>query len=430
MSINVKDEGALGNGLSDDTGAFQSALNKAGVNGDVVFVPAGTYQVLGNLRVPPYVTLEGVWRAPAYSDNYAHQPDKKGTVLLASAGKENINDKPFISLEGHSAGVKGLTIYYPDQGVRDVRPNLRSLILEYPFTIQGGNPGGFSDNITIQDIQLVNSFQGIDLATYRCGRHLIRGVYGQPLRVGIQVDQCLDIGRIEDVHFWPFWRDDAEIKTYTGTHGFALVLRRSDWQIVHNFFALGYHVGILFGHGLNNNFTGGCNGQFSNINFDAADVGLDIYTVSGAGAHFSNLNIACTDELGHSIRCAILTHPQGDLPRGLRIGPLNITNGSFWGLFKNQVIFWEREGPLHLSSSILRHWERGKPAIRIQGGDAIILGNTFLMDEEERVGAGPRNSVEVLPTGGRVIVSYNNLNGFPIICPPSPNPRIIKHNYL
>jgi hypothetical protein len=116
---------------------------------------------------------------------------------------------------------------------------------------------------------------------------------------------------------------------------------------------------------------------------------LDIYTTSGAGIHFSNLNIACTDEFGHCIRCEIWAHPPGDLPENLNISTLSICSGSFWGLFKDQVILWEREGPLHLSSSILRHWEIDKPAIRIMGGDAIISGNTFAMDELNRVGAGP-----------------------------------------
>ncbi|MCX7765540.1 MAG: glycoside hydrolase family 55 protein, partial [Candidatus Sumerlaeia bacterium] len=54
-SINVKDFGAIGDGKTDDTKAFQTALDTASGKdeiGGTVFVPQGTYLIAGHLNIP------------------------------------------------------------------------------------------------------------------------------------------------------------------------------------------------------------------------------------------------------------------------------------------------------------------------------------------------------------------------------------------
>ena len=55
--VSVKDFGAVGDGVADDTAAIQAALN-ASVGGDVWF-PAGIYKVTATLTIPPRVRLIG-----------------------------------------------------------------------------------------------------------------------------------------------------------------------------------------------------------------------------------------------------------------------------------------------------------------------------------------------------------------------------------
>jgi hypothetical protein len=43
--INVRDKGAIGNGIHDDTAAFQAAINALPSSGGTVYVPAGTYLI-------------------------------------------------------------------------------------------------------------------------------------------------------------------------------------------------------------------------------------------------------------------------------------------------------------------------------------------------------------------------------------------------
>ena len=50
--LNVKDFGAKGDGLKDDTAAIQKALDKDTGGGRIVYLPAGTYRVSDGLKWP------------------------------------------------------------------------------------------------------------------------------------------------------------------------------------------------------------------------------------------------------------------------------------------------------------------------------------------------------------------------------------------
>jgi hypothetical protein len=56
-AVNVKDFGAVGNGVADDTAALQAAV--AAAAGKTVYLPAGTYQLLSPLVIESAVTLAG-----------------------------------------------------------------------------------------------------------------------------------------------------------------------------------------------------------------------------------------------------------------------------------------------------------------------------------------------------------------------------------
>lgn len=56
--LNVKDYGAVGDNVTDDTVAIQAALNDC-VMGGVVYLPVGGYRTSAPLTIPPGVTLQG-----------------------------------------------------------------------------------------------------------------------------------------------------------------------------------------------------------------------------------------------------------------------------------------------------------------------------------------------------------------------------------
>lgn len=62
--VNVKDFGAVGDGITDDTQSFQNALDELFRNADAefrkeLFVPTGHYRIASQLRIPSYSTIIG-----------------------------------------------------------------------------------------------------------------------------------------------------------------------------------------------------------------------------------------------------------------------------------------------------------------------------------------------------------------------------------
>jgi parallel beta-helix repeat protein len=57
---NVKDFGAIGDGVTDDTAAIQAALDAAGVTSGGVFVPEGTYKIASSINLLSNIVVAGV----------------------------------------------------------------------------------------------------------------------------------------------------------------------------------------------------------------------------------------------------------------------------------------------------------------------------------------------------------------------------------
>lgn len=363
--------GAVGNGTNDDTAALQSALNTAASNGGgVVYLPQDNYLIKSALVVPAQTSLVGVWRSPTAFSQYL------GTTLLAVAGAGSTNGS-FITLQGNNSTLEGVTIYYPNQ-VTSNPPT------PYPWAIQGG--GG--DNVTIQNVLLVNPYLGIDLATHASGRHLVRGVYGQPLLVGIAVDQCYDIGRIMEIHFWPFWSQNANVEAFQSANAVSFDFMRTDWEVVQDIFSWGYSIGARF----RASASGSMNGQMSNVNFDNVDVGLQLSATQLYAVHISNLNIANAGGGTKHIGIQGLAGNAG----------LNVNGATFWGALY-QPVSWANSGLLTVSSARFLSWSASLPCIQISNGRAILQGNYFT----DNIGT----AISVTPTTQRAMVLGNMLCG-------------------
>ncbi|HEY3854141.1 MAG TPA: glycosyl hydrolase family 28-related protein [Verrucomicrobiae bacterium] len=373
--INAKNPpyGAMGNGANDDTVAIQTALNDAtAAGGGVVFLPRGNYYIAGNLTIPQHTSLVGIWRAPQ-----ANSQDV-GTTLLAIQGAGSASGTPFITLQGPNSTLDGVTIFYPKQ----VTANPPT---PYPWTLAAG--GG--ENVTVQNVLLVNPYQGIDLATHTSARHLIRGVYGQPLLTGIAVDQCYDIGRIMDIHFWPFWSQNTNIEAFQSANAVTFDFMRTDWEVVEDVFSWGYNIGARFRSSSN----GAMNGQMSNVNFDNVDIGLQMINTQPYAVHISNLNIA---NAGGGTNHIGIQGVSGGTSQ------LNVNGASFWGSLR-QGVSWKNSGLLSLSNARFLQWDSSLPCVSIASGRAILQGNFF----NDNTGV----AIQVLSSVYRVMVLGNMLAG-------------------
>jgi len=231
-SLNVLDYGAKADGTTDDTSAIQRTLDEASKKGGMrVSVPPGRYLIKSHLDIPVAVTLMGPADAPPRGmTNDKHEPT--GAVLLAVEGKGDENGAPFITLHTDSH-LHGVIVFYPDQKVDDLQP--------YPWTVRG-----IGDNCTITACLLVNPWQAVDFGTHPAGRHYINGLYAHALKTGLFVDQCFDVGRVENVHFWPFWQDNKKLEEWTSKNGTAFRIGRTDWEYMNNCFCIFYSAGFHF----------------------------------------------------------------------------------------------------------------------------------------------------------------------------------------
>ena len=320
FAINACGFGAIGDGKKDNTAAIQTALDTAAkAGGGIVNLPVGSYRVAGNLNVPDNVTLQGVWTSPPNWQKF----EFKGTTLLVEQGHGQEQAPAFITM-GTSSTIKGLTIFYPKQSMSDPQP--------YPWCVavrDNWGPDRDADgneiwknlavtDVAIIDVMMVNPFKAVNLD--RGARHLIRNLYGTPIRTGIFVDQCLDVGRIENVHFWPFWdihQSNAKLRKYILEHGEAFVFARTDWQSCINTFSWGYRIGYHF----IDNGNGPCNGSFVGIGADATNIAIQVDQAFPYGLLITNGEFV-------SFR--------GDNPTEVVIGPENygtvqFNNCAFWG---------------------------------------------------------------------------------------------------
>ena len=177
-SVNVKDYGAKGDGISDDTMAFKKAidaLSKKEHEGKIVNIPAGKYVISDTIELPDFVSLVGE------GAKYTYTP-----VIII------IKEPNFTPIRlRHICGVSGINFKYP---------NNQSLLnpIEYPPTIElvGINP-------VIEKCQFDGAW--VCISTPKEGANvagLYKEINGWFHHIGIRIDGSLDIARFVDIHWF------------------------------------------------------------------------------------------------------------------------------------------------------------------------------------------------------------------------------------
>lgn len=355
----VIDFGAVGDGETDCTAAFQQALDAAAkAGGGIVTVPAGTFRIDGTLTIPPAVTLQGTFRA-APTDFRERGFEPAGSVLYAYAGRNAPDSKPFISMSGSNPAIAGLIITYPEWKQTTVPP------APYPPTVLIGR----GDNAAVIDCCFMNSYEAIRCAG--AARFLIRNVNGYPSWRGLYVDACYDIGRVENVHYWPFgviYKPDEPYCEWVNNNGVAFEFARTDWQYVVNTFCFGYGVGYKFSQSP----AGACNGNFLGIGADCCRRAILVEAVQLSGLLITNAELVGRWNSQDSV-CVEIAKSAGE-------GKLSLNNCSFWGPIDRCV--WARSAETQFTAigTHFANWDvngNSAPAIQLDAGKAIIQGNTF-----------------------------------------------------
>jgi hypothetical protein len=342
--------GLAGDGVTDETEAIQRLLDAAAATPSAeVFLPTGRYRIDGSLYIPANTTLRGAYQGPGR---------RPGAVLLATAGKGREDGPGCIVLRNGSACLRNIAIEYPEQHAEAQEP------IPYPYAVTGGHSS------RIEEVFLYNAYQGINLDAAHA--NLVRNIWGEPLRVGVNVDHGYDVSRIENVHFWPYFTLDKPLRAWVQEHGVAFQFGRSDWQYCLNVFSYGYHTGARFyrtGAVEDKGYAGGTtNGNFVGFGADRCMVGVDVEDAFSIGVSFTNSLIAAFGtQDGRAIRL-------GDG----NTGNLTFTNCNFWAV--TGEVAEVRAGSLTLSACNIESWAliaKERPCFEAAGGRLNVQGCTF-----------------------------------------------------
>jgi hypothetical protein len=215
--VSVKDFGAVGDGVADDTAAIQAAIDHAGdVGGAAIHIPAGTYKVTDTLEInSSNVTLYG---------------DGGSTVVKAydATGAYNWTQLGII--------VANIRLSYTQTSDRISNINLHSLVVDQSNVTTGyfaapssrrlwGSAIGarFVDNISVRNVRVIDGItSGISLRG--CFNQSVEGctVYGlRVVRAGVDYQvyggNAIEMG----AHY------DGDTNTYTGPYGCGRVVNNT-----------------------------------------------------------------------------------------------------------------------------------------------------------------------------------------------------------
>jgi hypothetical protein len=363
---------------ADNTSAFQAALDDARrAGGGTVYVPPGNYRFAGHLTVPPGVEFRGCFDVP-------HHTISAGSVLMPTAGRKREDGTPFLNLEPGS-GLRGLTVWYPEQTVTEPVP--------YPWTVRSLGPGCW-----IEDLTLGNSWQGVDFWTHPSDGHVIRYLAGACFRRGLWISKCDAQGWVEDLQFNPHYamRRHPSLPHPPISEGDAggmiidvqrkqleaLVFGRCRQEHVFATFLYAAFDGIAF-----RDDRGGTRARILIHGTDTASRALALATVADEGVEFINAQLV---PLGKWVQSAIVAE------RGFA-GTVRLFNSQVWAGPSTAVIDGRGDVLIQQMNTLSGPIEVRGGSVRLEG---VVFGHDLAAQVKVGAKAGPVSLVGCLGTRG------------------------------
>lgn len=261
--VNVKDMGAVGDGVSDDTAAINAAI----ALGKPVYLPAGIYLVRNAI-------ILGASAKILYGDGRRH------TELRVDSGM-NMSALGVIVM---TAGDPGPTVR--DLSIRFMQPSttVRASMIQYPPAIYAAACPRFC----IEHVRIARAWVGINMSGNSGGSYL-DDIEVSAFSQGIYLNGSLDSLKFNNIHHWIFDLDANQQIVYKDGNGWAFDCTTSDDVHINN--SLVWYV--------KSRFLGGF-GSITNTDFDAAST-LLFDSTGSADSNWSLSGCFCSSDGGRPI---------------------------------------------------------------------------------------------------------------------------------
>ncbi len=424
---------------TENTSDIQAAIDAAYANNGGTAIVNGPLLCTGRLTVKPYVTLSGP--APANRNRgravdpsgQILPPTQYGAVLLTTQGHGQADfplppytpSIPFITVQQCGA-LTGVAIYHPLQTATNPP-------VPYPFAIVV-----LGQNATIRDLELINPYQGIwagDKENMPL-RLTIEHLAGQPLFRGIVIDYCMDTPRIIDVQFVPEWNGNEDIIKFQINNAIAFKIDRIDQLWMERCYCFLYYIGFIIEPSAYDNSRG-----YGDLVQRGADRTTRPVVVTGVyefakGYKFTNCGFISNDsDQNHNDYPIFEVQPSNT-------GDIGLVATDFWGSHEKSILH-NSAGTLSVVGCSFQDWAyriADSPAIDIQNGSAIIVGNLFKDNKKQvKVAAGVKARIlgnqplgswqpEIVTPSTDIVVLFNGvpvagdavLKGFDILAAGPP----------
>lgn len=263
-----------GTALVDVTVNFQTAVTAAITYGHKLKVSSGIYNLTAPITITGGLVIEGDGVSPY-----------KFTIGTKDAGSWLYFNHTGLGFNITNAGgvISGITLSEFGTYRNQPTPAVSWTPLACDFDVYINNA-----DVYINDLMLLNPTKGIRLDNGGAGRLEVNRLRGQAMQVMVDIDTSYDLCKLNNIHQWAFWKDDANVHAYTMQNLDVIYSKRNDNPFIVNLFSIFARSGIRFGQNINGRTL---KLKAVNLDIDRGKYGIwiDSTVTSGVIAMFTNL---------------------------------------------------------------------------------------------------------------------------------------------
>ncbi|WP_149538567.1 glycosyl hydrolase family 28-related protein [Siccirubricoccus phaeus] len=235
----VRDYGARGDGTTNDAPAIQAAVNdlKTKGGGTLYFGPK-VYRIASAITVS-----DATIRFQGAGFTEGPGPGQGTWLQIAATG---FTPFTFTGVSTRGAAVSDIAVR--QNHTNPINASWTPNAFDYVFRVEDCLGGVDFDNVFLCAIN-----KGIYCRN--SGRLDIRRLRGQIFTAGVEIDECFDVPRIHNLHFWTFLTADNNVVRWQQANGDAMIFRRVDGVFIDQAFVLGYRSMFRFASSTAGNTT-------------------------------------------------------------------------------------------------------------------------------------------------------------------------------